>query len=347
MRVLIIGGTGFIGPHAVRLLASAGHEVTVFHRGEHEADLSASIRHIHSASAAIPVVHISAEAKSELRSAAPDVVLHMIAMGEADAHTLMETFHGVAKRVVVLSSGDVYRAYSRVTGRELGTPDRRALNEDSALRKALYPYREEGMSSDDWRYHYEKLLVERVVMSDAELPATVLRLPTVYGPGDDKHRMFPYVKRMDDKRAAILIGTGQAAWRWTHGYVEDVAAAIALAVTNEKAAGRIYNVGEENTPTVAGRVRLLGRVTGWRGQLLFVPRRFLPAHLKDKYNYRQDMVLDTTRIRRELGWRGSVLPEEALRKTVEWERANPPVVDPTQFDYEAEDSVMAETAGIS
>jgi nucleoside-diphosphate-sugar epimerase len=341
MRVLIIGGTGFIGPHVVRLLVQAGHEVTVFHRGEHEPDLPAGVRHIHSASAAIPVIDLPAEVRSKLRNAAPDVVLHMIAMGEADAQRLMETFRGVAKRVVVLSSGDVYRAYSRVTGAELAAPDRKPLNEESPLRKELYPYRQDGMRSDDWRYHYEKILAERVVVSNPALPATVLRLPAVYGPGDDKHRLFPYVKRMDDKRPAILIGTGQAGWRWTHGYVEDVAAAIALAVTDEKAAGRIYNVGEENTPTVAARVRLLGRVADWRGQLLFVPRRFLPAHLKDKYNYRQDMVLDTTRIRRELGWRESFLPEEALRRTIEWERENAAVGDAAQFDYEAEDAVMA------
>ena len=346
MRILIIGGTNFIGPHVVRLLAGGGHEITLFHRGEHEPELP-GVRHIHSPSAAIPIVDIPSEVKSQLREASPDVVLHMIAMGEADAHTLMDTFRGVAGRLVVLSSGDVYRAYSRVMGTELDTPDRSALTEESALRKAFYPYRSQAAGPDDWRYHYDKILVENVVMSDSQLPATVLRLPAVYGPGDDKHRLFSYIKRMDDKRSAILMGTGQAAWRWTHGYVEDVAAAIALAVTNERPAGRIYNIGEENAPTVAARVRRLGRVCAWQGQLLVVPRRFLPAHLKDKYNYRHDLVMDSTRIRRELGWRETVLPEEALRRTIEWERTHPPQFDPTQFDYEAEDAAMAGNTALS
>ena len=34
MRILIIGGTSFIGPHLVTQLQSAGHDVTVFHRGQ-------------------------------------------------------------------------------------------------------------------------------------------------------------------------------------------------------------------------------------------------------------------------------------------------------------------------
>ena len=340
MRVLIIGGTGFIGPHVVRLLADQGHEVGVFHRGERESDLPAGVQHVHSTFAAIPIVELPGDVKSELRGFAPDVVLHMIAMGEADTRTLMETFRGIAKRVVVLSSADVYRVYSRVTGAELGVPDRRPLTEESPLRKKMFPYREQASGAVDWRHDYEKILVERVAMSDPDLPGTILRLPAVYGPGDDKHRFLPYIKRMDDGRPAILMSTGQAAWRWTHGYVEDVAAAIALAVTKDRAAGRVYNVGEENTPTVGGRLRLLKRLAGWDGQLLFVPRRFLPAHLKDKYNYRQDLVLDSSCIRKELGWGETILPDEALRRTIGWERAHPPVVDPAQFDYAAEDEVL-------
>lgn len=340
MRVLIIGGTGFIGPYVVRLLAAQGHEVSVFHRGEHETDLPAGVQHLHSLSATIPINKLPDDVKSQLCGFAPEVVLHMIAMGEADAHTLMDTFRGLARRVVVLSSADVYRVYSRVTGAELGVPDRRPLTEDSPLRKKLFPYRTDNTNPDDWRYYYEKILVERVAMTDPALPGTVLRLPAVYGPGDDKHRFLSFLKRMDDRRPAILMSTGQAAWRWTHGYVEDVAAAIALAVTNDKAAGKIYNVGEDNTPTVGGRLRLLKRLAGWDGQLLFVPRRFLPAHLKDKYNYRQDMVLDSSRIRDELGWRETILPDEALQRTIEGERANPLAIDPAQFDYAAEDEVL-------
>ena len=61
MRVLIIGGTGFIGPQVVRNLVSGAHEVTIFHRGEHEPELPNSVRHVHSASAAFPVLNFPLE----------------------------------------------------------------------------------------------------------------------------------------------------------------------------------------------------------------------------------------------------------------------------------------------
>ena len=43
------------------------------------------------------------------------------------------------------------------------------------------------------------------MLSDPELPGTVLRLPAVYGPEDRQHRTFEYLKRMDDGRRAILV----------------------------------------------------------------------------------------------------------------------------------------------
>ena len=96
---------------------------------------------------------------------------------------------------------------------------------------------------------YDKILVEQAVLDQPALPATVLRLPAVYGPGDKGYRLRPYVQRMADGRPAILLAAEQARWRWTRGYVGNVAAAIALAVTDSRAAGRIYNVGDSPTPT--------------------------------------------------------------------------------------------------
>src|ERR1035438_3483524 len=46
MRVLVLGGTGLSGPFLVRRLYRLGHEVTVFHRGEHECELPAGVRRL-------------------------------------------------------------------------------------------------------------------------------------------------------------------------------------------------------------------------------------------------------------------------------------------------------------
>src|SRR5262249_12941151 len=150
----------------------------------------------------------------------------------------------VAGRLVVISSGDVYRAYGVFARLEQGSPEPLPILEDSPLRQAFYLGRAMGAKPGDDLYDYEKILVERVVLGDRGLPAPVLRLPMVSGPGDAQHRLAPYLKRMLDGRPTILLNEGMARWRCLRGYVEDVAAAIALAVTNPEAAGRVYNVAE-------------------------------------------------------------------------------------------------------
>src|SRR6266704_805124 len=245
MRILVIGGTNFIGPLVVRTLNEEEHKVTVFHRGQTRTDLPHGVQEL------LGDRRPLARSAVELQRIAPEVVLDMIPATEQDAQEVMSIFNGVARRVVAISSQDVYRAFGRVNGKEAGPVDAVPITEDSPLRENLYPYRSEIPRRQDdprrWEDDYDKILVERVVMSNPDLPGTVLRLPMVYGPGDYQHRLFRYLKRMDDKRPVILLDEAEAQWRWTHGYVENVADAIALAVTDERAAGRIYNVGEPFT----------------------------------------------------------------------------------------------------
>jgi hypothetical protein len=156
-------------------------------------------------------------------------------------------------------------------------------------------------------------------MGTAGLPGTVVRLPAVYGPGDYQHRLFEYLKRMDDGRPAILLGEGMASWRWTHGYVEDIVLAVVLAVTDERAAGGVYKVGEPDPPSWAGWVSEIGDA-GWDGEVVAVPDDRLPEHLDWGLATRQHWVADTSRIRWELGFQEEISREEALRRTVRWER---------------------------
>jgi len=103
---------------------------------------------------------------------------------------------------------DVYRSYERLRRLALSAPDITPASEDSPLRQTLFPYRAMAKGPDDPFFHYEKILVERVVNASPDLPATVLRLPAVYGPGDNQHRIFEYLKRMDDGRTAIFAQRG-------------------------------------------------------------------------------------------------------------------------------------------
>jgi nucleoside-diphosphate-sugar epimerase len=321
--------------HLLKRLDAMGHEVTVFHRGHTEADLPPRVQHIHGERQRL------ADFREEFRRLAPDVVLDMCAFTEQDAQAAVSVLDGVAPRAVVISSGDVYYNWGVMHGTETGPAYPHSFTEDGPLRQNHYPYRKYAKGPDDHPYHSEKILVERVFMSSPDLPGTVLRLPMVYGPGDYQHRLFPYLKRMDDQRPAILLDQGWARFSPSRGYVEDIAAAIALAVVDDRAAGKIYNVGEPEAFPEAEWVRRVGEASGWNGQVVIKPGGPHSAEREDSLS----LSVDTTRVRAELGYAEAVPQDEALRRTVEWERAHPPEqIDPAAFDYAAEDAVLAELA---
>jgi len=255
-------------------------------------------------------------------------------------------FRGATARVVALSSCDVYRACGVLHGSEPGPLDPLPLTEQSPLRTVPQTYPPDrvralqqvfGWLDED----YDKIAVERAILGDRELPGTVLRLPMVYGPGDPLHRQFPIVKRMDDRRPAMLFEERRAAWRSPRGYVENVAAAIVLAAMSDRAAGCTYNVVESESFSELAWARQLAAATGWRGRFLVLRAEDTPAHLRMPGNFDQHWVVDATRIREELGYQEPVANAEAIRRTIEWERANPPPIDPRAFDYDVEDGAIA------
>jgi nucleoside-diphosphate-sugar epimerase len=295
MRLLVLGGTEFTGPFVVRDLTAAGHEVAVFHRGEHEHPLTAGARHVHGDFADFDA-HVPA-----LRALEPEVVVDMRAFRREEGRRVL-AFRGTAVRAVVASSADVYLAYGRLQRTEPGEPEPLPLREDSPLRAVVI------------KEEYDKVGVEGEARADPDYPVTVLRLPAIHGPGDYQHRLHEYVRAMDAGRAAIELDRRLASWRWVRGYVEDVARAICLAATDEHAAGRTYNVCEPVAFSEEEWVRRIATVHGWSGEISLVED-------EQPWDLRQDYVVDSTRIRAELGYAERIDPDEALRRTIEWERS--------------------------
>ena len=319
MRVLVIGGTGFIGSHVVCELVSRGVNVHVLHRGRTRANLAASVSYGY---ADRNDLHTFVESTRDIN---PDVVLDLIALTEAHARATLEICRRGVRRLVALSSMDVYRAFEVFHSPAAGPLQPVPLSEDDELRSTLFPMRElHGSRPPDRPPDYEKILVERVLREQSHVPATVLRLPFVYGPGDVvRRRMLPYVKWMADGRPEISLSDGLSRWVVSRVYVENVAFGVAEAVMNDLAASRTYNVAD--LPAVSERewVQQLATVTGWSGRIVEVPDDSIPPGVQLQGNFAQHLVLDTSRIRAELGYRERVSFHESVRRTAAWELANP------------------------
>lgn len=341
MRVLVLGGTGFLGPSIVLRLLAHGHTVSVFHRGETSAELPVEVHHV------LGHRERLIDYRDEFKSLRPDVIVDVIAATGQQTQLLMNTFHGVAQRVLILSSGDAYFAYDVFSRKAPGPIQSTPIRETGPLRTKLYPYRGVSLPPIAWMdsENYEKIDVERLALADPQLPATILRLPMIYGPGDYdglKRRFFPYLKRMDDGRKFILLNEAHAQWRWPLGYSGNIAEAVALAVSSDRAAGEIYNVADPDPLTTRDWIEELAYVTGWSGKIVTTPHSCPPPDISSQFNLNQHLDMDSTKIREQLGFREVTCRQEALEHTVGWDRNHPPrQIDPAQFDYAAEDGLLA------
>ena len=308
MRVALVGGTLFIGRATAEALVARGHEVAVVHRGVHPSQVDG-------ARSVVADRTDPAALRAALVGLAPDAVIAPRAMTAAAATTTLRAGEGLEAPVVVLSSQDVYAQFGRLNGLPAPEPEVR-ITEASPL-TVPYPFR--GIAEHAGGDEYDKKDVERLFLAaaDGALPgATVLRLPAVYGRRDPQRRFGGLVDALDAGAPRV---PGDGAFRWTHGHVDNVAHAIVLATEAPPAGGRLFNVGERDTPTLRERADAIAQVVG-------VPIEWTGEEATDAWGMYgpmpNDVVVDTTALRDALGFEEVVSADGRLRDLVAGLRAS-------------------------
>ena len=323
MRVMVLGGTRFIGAAVVEELVDHGHELLVVHRGEHEPPDLPEADHLHADRRDLP--HL----RGPVDEFDPEAVVDVSAWSAADAETALAAI-GDDVRLLAVSSMDVYRAFGAVLA---GTEtDALPVDETSPVRADRYPYRDRSHPSAD-ADTYEKLDVEAAYLARA---ATVCRLPVVYGERDHQRREEPLLRRVRAGRGRIPAGSG--GWLWTRGYVRDIAAGIRLAFESDACVAEVLNLGEARTWSMGLWARHVLEAAGSDAQLVRVPDVLLPDDLNALGTISQHLLVDSSKARDLLGWTETD-PHEALHRSVAWHLANPP--RGADADFSADDRALA------
>ena len=157
---LLLAGNGFIGRAIARHLAKSGHRVTVHHTGRQAPPAVPGIEELVVQPGPLPITRFPEEA---IRAAEHGVAVHMQCMGAPDGRAFVRVFDGVAERLVLISSCDVYRAYGRFIRTEPGPSGPTPITEEASLREVLYPYRGQAADAKHLLHWYDKLDAERAL----------------------------------------------------------------------------------------------------------------------------------------------------------------------------------------
>ena len=313
MRVLVLGGTRFVGREVARAALSAGHEVSVFNPGSPEKETEGGLEEL-------------SERRADLLRLRPEVVVHGIAPTEAQAAASVGFFKGSGAKVIVLSSQDVYAARTKHT---LG------------LDGLDFPISEPPPAPPPPRRH----VPGRLRPHDDAAEHVILRLPRVYGPGDPLYalRHGAIVRRILDRRKAFPLGLCRQGRLVTYGYVKNVAAAVVHAFGPGARAGRVYHIGEGQVRTQRKWAELFAREAGWSFDFAALPDELLPADPLGRRGPGAHLICDCSSFCRDTGFQEPVPLQTSIQQTLEWGLKNPQVLGEAP-DYGREDRLIASYA---
>jgi UDP-glucose 4-epimerase len=297
-KVVVTGGSGFIGSHVVDALADAGHEIVVIdhrvrpHRSDvqfEDVDLLDLSSVLAATRGAEHIFHLAAVSNVNYAYKYPVYSTALNVMGTTNV--LESARVNGAKRVHLASTVWVYN----------GAPDDDEAADETVpfhLKGAGHIYTSTKMACEMLCHNYSELY---------DLPFTVLRYGIPYGPRMREELLIPiFLKKALDGEPLTVAGKGEQYRKFV--YVRDLAEAHVLAMGDE-AKNEIYNLEGPRKVTVLEVAERIRDHVGEHVKIEMVPAR--PGDFGGK-------EVSAEKARRELSWKAEVDFEDGLAHTVQW-----------------------------
>jgi len=303
-KVLVTGGSGFIGSHLVRRLVDLGAEVFV------TVKYNSVIDNVRLARLWETVVPIEADLRNfssllRLREIKPEVIFHLAAYNHVgdSFHQYSEAMGSNAEATTnLLEAYDgyerfVYTSTSEVYGYQEGVPFR-----ETAVPFPLSPYAVGKYTGE---------LYARLKHRSQDMPVAVIRPFNAFGPYQSAKAIIPELI-IRCLRGQEVVTTGGRQTR-DFNFVENLIDGFILIGTEDEAVGGVWNVGSGVETSIKDLVMLIHRLTESKSELKIGALPYRPGEI-------WRMFADSSKSREAFGWIPKVDLESGLRCTVEWYR---------------------------
>ena len=310
MKILIIGGTGFISSKLVEKLLSKGHKLTLLNRGKTKNEL---LNH--------PNLNFAFGDRNDTKILSDlaskhkfDVVYDMIAYDEKDSKTAIDAFKNRIGRFIHCSTISVY-----MLAKEVKLP----VTEDQINLPLMKEFKR---SPFGWDYGINKIKCENVLWKhhdEKSFPVSMLRPTYVSGPKDPARRDWFWIERILDGKPLLVPGDGNFIFQQV--YIEDVAEAFCKVIETEKSIGEAYNVAGEESFTLNEYLLRLMKLLDKHSDVFHIDQKefdnlaisYSPEGDVFTFNTRRDIVFSLKKIKEHLGYTTTPF-DEYMKTTINW-----------------------------
>jgi nucleoside-diphosphate-sugar epimerase len=321
LKVLVTGGTGFVGSHLVRRLLARGHQVTSLDKNPGLADSE-----LEALGATLVTGSVTEASDVERVMAGQELVFHLASpfgdlLQPDEAYRAVE-IDGTRNVLAAAERHGVHRVVHCSTQGVHGIITSPPGDEDSPIAPRDY-------------YCYSKAEGEKVVREFLKrgMDVVIVRPTSVYGPGDTRGWLKLF--RMASKGWFLMVGSGRTL---NHPvYVENLVDLFELAALAPAAKGRTYIAGDDQAVTLTELVRAVGRAVGTDVKIVRIPfygaawyasaaiewvfraLRITPPVFRRRLSWfitNRQFRID--RAREELGYRPRATLSEGLARSAQW-----------------------------